>query len=162
MDFKELLSKLNTIEGCGDMPMNMPSPQQPPSPPPTMSVNLNAQGVDNIEDMISLIKKMAGHDQPPMPTMSLPPIKMLPSISDKPKMLGMDKEREEGFQDATTEPDPEYKDTDYMVNKLAGGLNKPQQMHKHGYKQNDNPLAMDSVEKIRESLANLYQEYKAK
>ena len=31
---------------------------------------------------------------------------------------------EEGFEDATTEPDPEYSDTKYMTKDLAGGLNK--------------------------------------
>lgn len=31
-----------------------------------------------------------------------------------------------GFQASTTEPDEQYKDPDYMLNKLAGGMNKPQ------------------------------------
>jgi len=30
---------------------------------------------------------------------------------------------EEGFEDATTEPDPEFRDTKYMTKNLAGGLN---------------------------------------
>lgn len=69
-----------------------------------------------------------------------------------------EEETEEGAYDASTTPDPEYQDTDFMVNKLSGGLGKQQTMHKHSYKQGDNPM---SVESIREGLANLYQQYKA-
>lgn len=58
-------------------------------------------------------------------------------------LTGEDTESEDGgFQDASTEPDEEYQDTDYMLNKNAGGLNKPKQMNKHSYKQGDNPMAM--------------------
>jgi hypothetical protein len=71
------------------------------------------------------------------------------------------KPEKEGFQDATTAPNPKYQDTDYMVNKLSGGLGRQQTMHKHSYKQGDNPMSMESVESIRESLSDLYKQYKA-
>jgi len=43
------------------------------------------------------------------------------------------------------QPDPKYSDTNYMTKKIAGGLNKPKTMHKHSYKQGDNPMAMETV-----------------
>ena len=36
-------------------------------------------------------------------------------------------------------------DTNYMTKDLAGGLNKPKTMHKHSYKQGDNPMAMETI-----------------
>jgi hypothetical protein len=71
------------------------------------------------------------------------------------------KEQEEaspaGFDQATTSPDPEFKDTDYMVNKLAGGLNKPKTMTKHGYQQGDNPMAMTDSDLRASIRAELMQ-----
>lgn len=43
------------------------------------------------------------------------------------------------------QPDPKYSDTNYMTKDLAGGLNKPKTMHKHSYKQGDNPMAMEAT-----------------
>jgi hypothetical protein len=80
-----------------------------------------------------------------------------------------DKEQEEaspaGFDQASTSPDPEFKDADYMLNKLAGGLNKPKTMTKHGYQQGDNPMAMtdsDLRSSIRAELMQRLAEAKAK
>ena len=73
-----------------------------------------------------------------------------------------EKMEKEGAYDASTTPDPQYQDSDFMLNKLSGGLGRQQTMHKHSYKQGDNPMGMESVESIREGLANLYQQYKAR
>lgn len=171
------------VENCGGgMPMS------PPPAEPSMSVNLNAQGLDHIADILKLIAKVnPDAAKPDMPELTIAPgISAIKSLDDKPSMppgisaiksldkkppmlpdlsdekddMDSKKEKEEGFQDATTEPDPEYQDTDYMVNKLSGGLGKQQTMRKHGYKHGDNPLSMESVEEIKESLSKLYQEYK--
>ena len=48
-------------------------------------------------------------------------------------------------EEFANEPDPKYSDTNYMTKDLAGGLNKPKTMHKHSYKQGDNPMAMETV-----------------
>lgn len=45
------------------------------------------------------------------------------------------------------QPNPKMSDTNYMTKDLAGGLNKPKTMHKHSYKQGDNPMAMEAVVK---------------
>ena len=91
-------------EACGDspmpmgMPMGMPSmPEKPDTPPPTMSINLNAQGLDNIEELMKLVKSVnPDMDKPASPISSisiepmdkpmggLPPLKMLPPMDSEP------------------------------------------------------------------------------
>ena len=108
MNFQELLAKMHELdspatEACGDspMPMGMPSmpsmPEKPDTPPPSMSLNLNAQGMDNIEELMKLMTKVNPDmiNQPaPMSSISiepmdkplggLPPLKMLPDMDSKP------------------------------------------------------------------------------
>jgi hypothetical protein len=207
MDFHQLLAKMQEIdssapndvntEGCGMMP---PAPlpsvdKEPPVPPPSMSVNINAQGINNIEDMMKLFTKvnpdMMPKEPTPMPKMSmepsvislsptaLPPLKMLPDFDadndDMPggekdlKMTSMDLppdhdkdhmmiknldkdgdgdhdmddhdlERDDDKKEAwENEPNEEEKDIDYMVNKLAGGMNKGHGTHPK-VADGDNPM----------------------
>ena len=57
------------------------------------------------------------------------------------------KDKEEGFANGMEDDaEPEYKDTDYMMNKLSGGLGRQQTMYKHSYKQGDNPMAMENTD----------------
>jgi hypothetical protein len=110
MNFQELLAKMqqldqpaSTVEqitdemGCGSP---MPPANDPPVAPPSMSVNLNAQGMDNIESLMKLMTRvnpdMINQPSPmltPMPAITsikpeLPPLKMLPDFDldndDKP------------------------------------------------------------------------------
>lgn len=99
MNFQELLAKMQELdrpatEACGDSPMPMSMPPmsaKPDTPPPSMSLNLNAQGMDNIEELMKLMTKvnpdMINQPAPissisiePMdkPMGGLPPLKMLP------------------------------------------------------------------------------------
>jgi hypothetical protein len=91
MDFHALLAKMKqidqapaapidqTTEGCGMMPTSMPPPSKPETPPPSMSVNLNAQGMDNIESMMKLFQKV---NPDMMPKVSpAPALTTIPSIS---------------------------------------------------------------------------------
>ena len=106
MDFHQLLAKMQELdttpaptaqliqaEECGMMPPTAMT--KPDTPEPSLSINLNAQGLDNIEDIMKLITKVnpdaAKPDMPPMPTMGidpsimsikpqLPPLKMLPDF----------------------------------------------------------------------------------
>ena len=91
-------------EACGDSPMPMsmpmgmpPMPEKPDTPPPTMSINLNAQGLDNIEELMKLVKSVnPDMDKPESPISSisiepmdkpmggLPPLKMLPDMDSEP------------------------------------------------------------------------------
>lgn len=184
MDFHKLLATMQQldqpaveatpVEACGDSapPMGMPSmPPKADEPPPSMSVNLNAQGLDNIEELMKLIMKvnpdmdkpdMPGMDTAPMklPPMGMPPLKMLPDLDSEPegdhpepdadnmggpsdndadnepmgkmdiikigdKDDGDDKAKKEKEEEFANEPDTEYKDADFMNNKLAGGMNRP-------------------------------------
>jgi hypothetical protein len=220
MNFNELYKKIYDLdkpviaEGCGDMSMGdmMGSDRQMPPAHPSMSVNLNAQGMDSIESLLRLMTKvnpdmLNKKDSEPALT-AMPSIASIISTSDKPEMLPVmtdpesdrdidgidiggdddmskahgdqdgdgdhdmrdheletdyeDDDKKEGAYDASTTPDPQYQDSDFMLNKLSGGLGKQQTMHKHSYKQGDNPMSMESVESIREGLTNLYQQYKAK
>lgn len=112
MNFQELLSRLNKIDSqpavetltqeCGDMPTTSMNPPmaKPDTPPPSMSINLNAQGLDNIEELMKLIKAVNPEmDKPEMPPVgmpmatsmpmsspSLPPLKMLPDLDNEPSM----------------------------------------------------------------------------
>lgn len=73
--------------GCGmDAPMAPPLsavPPKPDVPPPSMSVNLNAQGLENIEDMMKLFTKVNPDMMPKVP-------EPMPALSIMPGM-GMDK-----------------------------------------------------------------------
>ena len=91
-------------EACGDSPMPMsmpmgmpPMPEKPDTPPPTMSINLNAQGLDNIEELMKLVKSVnPDMDKPASPISAisiepmdkpmggLPPLKMLPDMDLEP------------------------------------------------------------------------------
>lgn len=170
------------VEACGDMPP-APMDSKPDTPPPSMSVNINAQGMDDIGELMKLLTKvnpdMINQKDVPAAPMSmepsitsiapsLPPLKMLPDLDadndDMPggekdiEIKGLDrdndgdhdmddhdaekKDKDEAFGNSAGDSEPETKDVDYMVNKLAGGINKPKQMVKHSYKQGDNPMAM--------------------
>jgi len=84
-------------------------PPKPDEPPPSMSVNLNAQGLDNIESLMKLITKVnPDMDKPAMPPLpalspepsimsikpSMPPLKMLPDMdADNDDMPGGEKDK---------------------------------------------------------------------
>ncbi len=121
MDFHQLLARMQELDRpatesqpvqadeCGMMPPSSPPPMpsEPPIPHPSLSFNLNAQGMDNIEQIMRLITKVnpdAVPQQPPMPAMvpppsimsikpELPPLKMLPDFdADNDDMPGGEKD----------------------------------------------------------------------
>jgi hypothetical protein len=82
------------VEACGDMPP-APMDSKPDTPPPSMSVNINAQGMDDIGELMKLLTKVNPDminqkDAPTSPmsiepsitsiSPSLPPLKMLPDL----------------------------------------------------------------------------------
>jgi hypothetical protein len=135
MDFQQLLAKMVELDRpttetiavptadvgeCGPMGMTPPMADQTPPPAhPSMSVNLNAQGMDNIESLMKLMTKvnpdMINQPQggiPPMPSLTSPgpsissigdlgnldagPLKMLPDMdSDNNDMPGGEKDHME-------------------------------------------------------------------
>ena len=170
------------VEACGDMPP-APMDSKPDTPPPSMSVNINAQGMDDIGELMKLLTKvnpdMINQKDAPTSPMSiepsitsiapsLPPLKMLPDLDadndDMPggekdiEIKGLDrdhdgdhdmddhdaekKDKDEAFGNSVDDSEPETKDVDYMVNKLAGGMNRPKGQFKHSYRAGDNPMSM--------------------
>lgn len=153
MNFQELLAKMQQLdqpvgEECGMMPPSAPmgttAANEAPVAPPSMSINLNAQGMDNIEDLMKLVTKvnpdMEKPDLPPLPSMgadpsimsikpSMPPLKMLPDLSDEegeegdeagPDMMNKgeeDEEDEEGEKDDEKEA---------FANSPAGSPDEPE------------------------------------
>ena len=119
MNFNELMQKMRELdqpvvqaEACGDSmppmsPMSSPMSAKPDTPPPSLSINLNAQGMDNIESIMKLMTKVNPDmiNQPPSMPMSLPisiskpttigmgplgnldsgPLKMLPDMDSEPE-----------------------------------------------------------------------------
>lgn len=230
MDFNQLLAKMKDLdqpttqsmpatEACGDatMPANMPPSMNDQAPPahPSMSVNLNAQGMDNIASLMKLMTKVNPDmiNQPskimPMPAMTaMPsltgpgpsisaigdlgnldagPLKMLPDLDmDSDDMSGdNDLDKVRGDQDGdgdhdmddhdveknddkkneyANEPDEQYKDIDYMVNKLAGGMNGPKGTYPK-VAGGDNPMqrveSVDLKTSIRNELRSRLAEMKS-
>ena len=87
---RELDQPVVQAEACGDpipsmSPMSSPMNAKPDTPPPSLSINLNAQGMDNIESIMKLMTKVNPDmiNQPPSMPMSMPI-----SIS-KPPSMGM-------------------------------------------------------------------------
>jgi len=214
MNFQDLYKKIadidrtpvveSTVEGCG-MPPSMPS--TPSTQPMSMTVNLNAQGEQDISSLMRLLTKVnpdmmpKGVDTPmpsvgpeltiggPGPKMSSPAddikgdmMKLLPLDKEETDIKGLDrdgdgdhdmddhdmekKEKEESFQDATTEPEEEYKDIDYMTNKLAGGMNRPKGTYPK-VAGADNPMqraqeSTDLLSQIRAELQARLAEAKSK
>lgn len=127
MDFHQLVARMQELDRpvaevqtqeCGEPmgmtpPMSPPMSSQPPVPPPSLSVNLSAHGMSDIEHIMRLCGKLNPEtipQQPPMPTMapmasitsikpSLPPLKMLPDFdTDNDDMPGgeMDMDKDDG------------------------------------------------------------------
>jgi hypothetical protein len=118
MNFQDLMSKMReldtpvqeaAIEECGD-PMGMPgmpSPMgmdsKPNTPPPTMSVNLNAQGLDDIAELMKLMTKVNPDmiNQKAEPLHGISPEPSIASIKPEMpalKMLPLDTEPEGGME----------------------------------------------------------------
>ncbi len=145
MNFNELMAKMRELDTpapaqsispetteCGDMPGPMGSPMspsmpKPDAPPPSMSINLNAQGLDNIEELMKLIKQVNPDMEKPaagMPSMapmpsitSLPPLKMLPDMDSEPSNEP-DIEIDKTGPDIMNKPD----DSDDGVSKAQGDI----------------------------------------
>lgn len=141
---------------CGDMPAAMPTPNAPATMPPSMSINMNAQGMENIADILKLIAKVnpdTAPKEPGLPMMSMEPtiasispadkpspLKMLPDLSDEPGSAELQGEPEKK-EEYANEPDEEVADIDAVIPngtdlnrekgtypKVAGGDNPMQRM----------------------------------
>ena len=155
MNFNELMQKMRDLdqptiqsEECGAMPPMTSS--TPPSTPPSMSVNLNAQGMDGIKDLMQLFSKVNPDMMPkndvPMPTMTDPIIKIGAVKTAEPnKMLA---KPEEAWDN---EPDEEYKGMDAVI-RTGNDLNRPKKTFPK-VAGGDNPMQrMESQDELIKSI----------
>jgi len=145
MDFQKLMQTMRDIDECGDTmppptdmapPMQVPQqqvPQQqaPQTPPPTMSVNFNAQGIDNIDGMMKLFRAvnpdMMPKNEPQTVVTSPQPISAKISLNDEAYANEPD-ENEFEIDDAIFGGNDLHKEKGTYP-KVAGGDNP---MHKIG------------------------------
>jgi hypothetical protein len=186
MDMKKILSivtgakeevqttQLNeNMEGCG-----MPSPMSsaPSSPPVSMSVNLNAQGVDNIKELLNLMRAADAPHGSPMP-MTMPAVGVdMPlavtkiggddepeSMPDKGGDRGMAQIRDliskadKPEESYANEPDERYAGVDAVVSS-GDDLHKQKSMYP-ATAAGDNAMAV-RAESIRQALDQRYKEIK--
>ena len=119
------------------------------------NVSVNADGDD--ADMLAQMLKMAGIGSNGYKTIAMEPDSTCTGLEE---------------ENLANEPDEQYADTDTMVNKLSGGLNK-QHMQVNPNNPADNPLAMrklgrapsgqiqlgEEEAKIKQGLLDLYKKY---
>lgn len=149
----------SAVAECGAMPANMP----PQTPPVSMNMSLNAQGVDQIKELLSLMSQAdASRISPPMampaPGMDMP-IKIggdegpkEPDMRSLIKLAGSP-EKEEAF---ANEPDEKLGDLDDAV-PSGDDLHKEKKMFKKA-QDGDNPMAAEG--QLKSTLMKLYQEIK--
>ncbi len=87
---RELDQPVVQAEACGDpmppmSPMSSPMSAKPDTPPPSLSINLNAQGMDNIESIMKLMTKV----NPDMINQPSPMPMSMPISISKPSPIGM-------------------------------------------------------------------------
>ena len=161
MDFNQLMMKMRELDqpategSCGmDAPMSPPPlsavPPKPDVPPPSMSVNINAQGLDNIEDMMKLFQKV-NPDMGPLDKPELPP---LPSMSTPPGIMSI----KPSLPPLKMMPDFDADNND----KIGGEMDLPpdhdkdHMMIKSFDKDNDGDHDMDDHEKEKKSKEEEY------
>ena len=175
-----------SVEECGMGPMNNTMDNTPPVPEPSMSLNLNAQGMDNIESLMKLMTKVNPDmiNQPdkgisPMPGMSaMPgpspmgmgnldagPLKMLPDFdADNDDMPGgekdmpdMDMKKDKEEAFANSLDDSEPETMD-MDAAIPNGndLHKQKSMHRAAAG-GDNPMKAESGDLRAQIRAELLQ-----
>jgi hypothetical protein len=161
MDMKKLLGivsgnveKQNLNEGMEECGMGGMGSSMPNTPPVTMSVNLNAQGVDNIKELLNLMRSAEsgmGHDHSPAPMgMPMPavgldmPIKVTKissnddDMGDEPEMKPAGGDGDRGMsqirdliakadrpKEYANEPEEAYAGVDSVTTDAGGGVNEP-------------------------------------
>jgi len=173
---KSILESLNKVSECGMEMAPMPAKQQ--GTPVSMNVSMNASGKENISDLVDLLKNAGiggsapmklpaptnGHDDmvnlmamasdtAPRPT---PPASDT-APSGEPAEPAFGDEPEEGLEDSVdelvdewdNEPDEEYKDDNYMIHDLAGGINRSKKSYAKA-QDGDNAMAVEAS--IKEQL----------
>lgn len=143
MNFNELYRKIADLdkptEECG---MTPPMPSAPETPPPSLSVNMNAQGLENISSLMKLISKVNPDVTGPKVDAMVAPLQIntdamndadvdsddlgdneldLDIDGDDQPDLALSKEKK-GFEN---QPNEQYADIDDITVDAGGGMNAP-------------------------------------
>ena len=149
-DMKNILESFDSaVLECGDMP---PAPSMPERDKVRMNVNLSAEGKDGIEDLLDLMKgAQSGQDdmQIAMPSNDVDDMRKSLSMMDEPEgepcpICGEIHEGETTCEEYANEPDEEYKDDNYMMHDMSGGLNRDKKAYP-ATQDGDNPMALESI-----------------
>lgn len=156
MDMKKILSVISEEP----LPIAAPAAAPMPEPPVTMNMNLNAQGVDQIKDLLKLISTVSPEkEEPEMPVVGIDaPIAVSTndkkdtdtSMKDLMKLAGTPEKEE-----YANEPDEMIGDLDDVI-RPGNDLHKEKRMYKKA-NGGDNAMAIESV---REMLDKRYREIK--
>lgn len=186
MNIQDIYKKIRAIdegqqpvEECGAMDViaggmaGMQHPEQPDSV--SMNVSMNASGTGGIRDLMSVLHAIeqgatGGDEGGEIEIIGTEPdvhgleIDAEPHVSMNGPEQGDEHGHEQGpeheleaDEEYQNEPAPQYQDQQYMNQDLAGGADEPQQMHKGGYRNVDNPMAMEG---LKSKLQALYTEIK--
>lgn len=131
-----ILSESKQINECGGM---MPEQNIPSTPPVSMSVNLNAQGIDQIKDLLNLMNKADGALAPGLVGQGPAPMPM-PEPMPMAMPIGMDKPEE-------MPKEPDMKDLIKIASEPEGKPDEPA-----GKKEMQN--VADEVRGLTDELAN--------
>lgn len=157
MDFNAIAAKLRQLDEA-PVPAIPGAPSEMPEPKPSISINMNAQGADGIHDLLKILADIDGEESDTKLDIDM-------DGDHQPDVAILDEPQEEAY---ANKPDEEIEDIDYMLNKLAGGMNGPKGTHTK-VSMADNPLqkmsAGESQEKdlksqIKEELAQRLAQYK--
>jgi hypothetical protein len=154
-EMKKILESYKAVESCGSVES---MPMAPQGQPMTMNISLNASGKENVSELMALLKS-AGLDgaRAVGPTdMPMDMAAMRSIVSEPDDEMSM--EEVIPGSDASTTPDEEYQDTEFMTKDLSGGINRQKKMYPPAAK-GDNPMAVESV---KERLWAALNEKKAK
>jgi hypothetical protein len=130
-----------------------------PGNPVTISVNFNASGKENVEDLLGMIKNAGLAPMGPAPAPRLPmrqDMDRLRAIVGEPEMEADAAYSEvvaddEDLEEWDNEPEPEYQDHKYMTKDLAGGLNREKRAYRAA-QDGDNAMAVEDEDEMRESI----------
>lgn len=163
MDFNAIAAKLRQIDEA-PVPAIPGAPSEMPEPKPSISINMNAQGADGIHDLLKILADIDKDESDTGKELTIVPPGPGIDMDGESELAYDADEQEEAY---ANEPDEEIEDIDYLVNKLAGGMNRPKGTHTK-VASADNPLQKiapaesDLKTQIRAELMQRLQEAKEK
>jgi len=106
----------------------------------SMNVSISAWGKQEVEEVLRMLKN-AG-------------------VSDTETSMALTTAVRSTEESYANEPDEQYQDTNFMVNKISGGINKNKKMYKPA-SDGDNPISVDQRESVKERIyRKLKQNYR--